>query len=112
MNNRQREEKQMTIMKLTKTDDSYTARCGVWYCGNKQLIAEATEFAAAHPFPKSCRVNLTIDVDIAGRKYMYYGINVKLSADDSNGGANEAGLKRIAIFEKTAAKLGIELIEE
>ncbi|QED11191.1 hypothetical protein SEA_ZARTROSA_79 [Arthrobacter phage Zartrosa] len=99
-------------MKLTKTDDLYTARCGVWYCGNKTQIAEAVKFAESLPFPKMCRVGLTIDADIAGRKYMYLGINVKLSADAANGGANEAGMKRIAAFEKAAAKLGVELIED
>ncbi|AMM44538.1 hypothetical protein BARRETLEMON_76 [Arthrobacter phage BarretLemon] len=106
-----REEKQMTTMRVTKTDDSYTARHGVWYFTNKEQVREAVEFEAAHKFPKSCRVALTADVDDSGRRYMYFGINVKLSADSSNGGVNETGMKRIAAFEKAAAKLGIELAE-
>ena len=103
----------MTAMKITKTEANYSARGTTrYYIDDAALKAEA--IALAESFPKSARVGIMMDVAVEqgerSRKFYYLAFDVKLAADAANGGKNETGMKRIATFEKAAAKLGIELV--
>ena len=103
----------MNSMKITKTEDNYTATGTTrYFIDDAALKEEGIEICAK--FPKSARVGLRREVSVEigerSRAFYYLHFEVKLSADAANGGKNETGMKRIATFEKAAAKLGIELV--
>jgi hypothetical protein len=85
-------------------------------------VEEARELAAQ--FPKSAKVKATTlstyvqDADrnpvpdpVTGRRYQhitkgYVAFYAKLEADNTNGGRNEAGIRRYRSFARAAARLG------
>jgi hypothetical protein len=98
---------------ITITTDAYSATVEARFA----TPGEAAEFAAR--FPKSTKLASPSlnGYTLVGRENgqtVETGIirvSVKLAEDGVNGGQNEAGLKRLATIRRTAAKLGIEVVE-
>jgi hypothetical protein len=98
---------------MTITTSTHTATVTAYFA----TPAAAAEFAAR--FPKSTKLasptlrGHTLGGMVDGR-YVQSGIvkmYVRLRADGVNGGTNETGLKRLATIRRTAAKLGVEIVE-
>lgn len=62
---------------------------------------EASEIAAQ--LPKSLRIRVN---RVVGEEYVVIGFDAQLTANDSNGGANEAGIKRYRSLRKHLDRLG------
>lgn len=93
----------MNTFTTTDTAGRYTATGDHRYTDGN----EASTAAAA--FPKTTRVGVYRATETNGTPYYYLRFDAKLAADQANGGTNEAGLRRLAAFQKAAAKLGYTL---
>ena len=103
----------MSAMKVTKSEAAYLAEGTTrYFIDDADLKAEGIELCAK--FPKSARVGLyravSVEAGERSRAYYFLRFEAKLAADGANGGVNETGIKRIASFEKAAAKLGVDLV--
>jgi hypothetical protein len=80
-----------------------------------RFATPADAMAFAGQFPKSTKLVSTVNghsvVVPGGADTGIVKVFVKLAADGTNGGQNEAGLRRLATIRRTAARLGVTVVE-
>jgi hypothetical protein len=95
---------------LTITTTAFGATISAYF----DTPADALTFAQR--FPKSTKLAGTVNshsvVHPGAADSGIVKVFVKLAQDGVNGGQNEAGMKRLTTIRRTAAKLGIEIIEK